>query len=456
MDLTNDPIPGLVRKIAVPASVGIFFNTMYTLVDTFFAGFISTEALAALSICFPVMFLKMALNSGISAGSSVLITNALGAKNQDKAHRICLQSISFACMVGVVVATTLYLVSPHLFQFLGAKDEYLEMAVDYMNVILCGTLFGNLQGIFNSGLSSQGDTKPFRNVLIAGFFLNCVLDPWFMFGGFGIPAMGLKGLALATIIIQFLGAVYMFGKLRRTELWKKAKFTELMPSRTYGDITRLGVPASFETGSIAALVFIATFFLSKFNTEGVAAYGIGIRIQSFIILPTFGLGIAIFSLTGQNNGANKPERIRETLNITLKYGLIIMLVGGVLLFFLAQPLMEIFSNDPKVIELGSDFNRVTAMLLFAWVIHNQMVDLLLALKKTISVIIICLYRQIIGPFVACYLLAFHFDMREGGVWWGFFLVAWSAAIVSYFYGQRVLRQRLASGQEPAESSAPVS
>ena len=108
MDLTNDPIPGLVRKIAVPASVGIFFNTMYTLVDTFFAGFISTEALAALSICFPVMFLKMALNSGISAGSSVLITNALGAKDQDKAHHICLQSISFACMVGVVVAITLY------------------------------------------------------------------------------------------------------------------------------------------------------------------------------------------------------------------------------------------------------------------------------------------------------------------------------------------------------------
>ena len=114
------------------------------------------------------------------------------------------------------------------------------------------------------------------------------------------------------------------------------------------------------------------------------------------------------------------------------------------------------TNNPKGIELGSDCNRVTAMLLFAWVIHNQMVDLLLALKKTVSVIIICLYRQIIGPFVACYLLAFHFDMREGGVWWGFFLVAWSAAVMSYFYGQRVLRKRLASGQEPAESSAPVS
>ena len=113
------------------------------------------------------------------------------------------------------------------------------------------------------------------------------------------------------------------------------------------------------------------------------------------------------------------------------------------------------TNDPKVIELGTDFNRVTAMLLFAWVIHNQMVDLLLALKKTIPVIIICLYRQIIGPFVACYLLAFHFDMREGGVWWGFFLVAWSAAIASYFYGQYILRQRLASGKDPNESLVTV-
>ena len=456
MDLTNDPIPGLIRKIAVPVTVGIFFDTMYGVVDTFFAGFISTEALAALSISSPVFFFILSLSFGISQGSTVLIANALGEKEHEKAHEICVQSISFGCLFAAALTVIGLLIAPMLLRTLGATGEYYVIALDYMNLIICGSSFIVLQNVFNAGLRAEGDTKPIRNVLVAGFFLNCALDPWFMFGGFGVPAMGIKGLALATVIILFLGAVYLLHRLSRSRLWEGPFVAMLAPSRTYLEIARQGFPASFNMVSLAFLWFVATFYISKFSTEGVAAYGIGIRIEVFFLIPLYGLSTALLSMTGQNNGANKPERIRETLNTTLKYGLIMVGVGGILLFFLANPLMTIFTDDPLVIKHGTTYLKIMAFALCARVIHFQTNSLLQGLKKPFPVVVICLFRHVLVPCLLGYFMAFQLGMRESGVWWSWFIVVWIAAIVSYFYGQHVLRQRLASGQEPAESSAPVS
>jgi putative MATE family efflux protein len=449
MDLTTDPIPGLVRKIAVPASVGFFFNTMYNVVDTFFAGFISTEALAALSISFPVFFIIIAMGSGISQGGTALIANALGEKNPEKAHHICVQCISFGCLFAIVLTLGGFLSTPMLFGILGASGEYLRIALEYMNLILCGTLFFVLQSICNACLNAQGDTRSYRNVLIAGFFLNCVLDPWFMYGGLGIPAMGIRGIALATIFIQFLGMIYMLHRLSRTKLWDGPILSMLPPSRTYQEIARHGFPASFNMVSVAVGIFVITLFISKFSTESVAAYGIATRIEQIVLLPTIGLNIAVLSMTGQNNGARKPGRIQETLNTTMKYGLVMMVVGGLLLFPLAGPMMKAFTNDAIVIAHGIDYLRIAAITLCSYVILFQTVNLLQGLKKPFYAIVIGLYRQIIAPCIVFYLLAFKLGMRESGIWWGIFMVTWSAAIITHFFGRHMLRKTLASTSESA-------
>ena len=451
MDLTNDPIPGLVRKIAVPASVGFFFNTMYNVVDTFFAGFISTDALAALSISFPVFFIIIAMGSGISQGGTALISNALGEKDQAKAHHTCVQCLSFGVFFAIALTVAGFLSAPKLFQILGASGEYLKVALDYINLILCGTLFIVIQSIANACLNAQGDTKTYRNVLIISFFLNCALDPWFMYGGLGIPAMGIKGIALATIVIQFFGMLYILHRLSRTKLWEGPILSMLAPSSTYREIARQGFPASFNMVSVAVGIFIITLFISKFSTESVAAYGIATRIEQIILLPTIGLNIAVLSMTGQNNGARKPERIRETLRATMKYGLIMMVTGGFLLFFLAETMMRVFSEDSIVIQHGIDYLKIASITLCSYVILFQTVNLLQGLKKPFYAIVIGLYRQVLAPCIVFYLLAFQLDMKESGVWWGIFLVTWSAAIISYFYGRNMLRRRLTSSTELIES-----
>ena len=186
-DLTRKPISRLIQTIAVPASIGFFFNTMYNVVDTYYGGQLSTDALAALSLSFPVFFMIIALGSGIATGTTALISNSIGEGDREKASEYIGQAISFTILIGIVMTVVGLLISPGLFKILGARDQYLDLGLSYMNVILLGTVFFLLIYTFNAILNAQGDARTFRNYLIGGFFLNIILDPWFMYGGFGIP-----------------------------------------------------------------------------------------------------------------------------------------------------------------------------------------------------------------------------------------------------------------------------
>lgn len=440
MDITKDPIPELIRKIAVPASVGFFFSTMYNVVDTWCAKLVSTDAQAALALSFPIFFIIIAMGTGISHGSTALISNALGERDHDKAQLFSLQAISFGAIFAVFLTIFGLWATPWMFRFLGAEGEYLEVSVAYMNVILLGTVFFLLQSILNSSLNSQGDTKSFRNVLIAGFLLNVVFDPWFLFGGYGLPAMGIRGIALATVVIQVFGCVYLAVKLARTELWKNFSPRCFLPrAGVFREIAGQGFPASLNMISVAVGIFIITKFVSHFGKEGVAAYGIATRVEQIVLMPTIGLNIAVLTLVGQNNGARLFGRVRETWLVSLKYGLAIMAAGGVIIFFGGEWLMGIFSSEPAVVRIGAEYLRIAAITLCAYVFLFQTVYLLQGLKRPMYAVWIGIYRQIVAPYAVFYLLAFYLDWKLDGIWWGVFLVTWSAAIVTLFYGKLILR-----------------
>lgn len=441
MDLVNDPIPKLVRHIAVPASVGFFFNTMYNIVDTFYAGQISTDALAALAASFPIFFIIIALGAGIGQGATALIGNSVGEKNELKGYHYTLQSVSFGFFFSIALTLGGLASAPYLFRFLGASEQYLDLSLHYMNTILLGTVFFLLQSILNSSLNALGDTRTYRNVLIVGFVLNCGLDPWFMYGGFGLPAMGVRGIALATVLIQFLGSVYMFWRVQHTRIWQGFQWELIKPDRRmYQDIAAQGLPASLNMLTVALGIFVITWFVGQFSKEGVAAYGIATRVEQIFLLPTIGLNISILSLTGQNNGAKRFDRIRESLNTTLKYGMVMTLTSGVLVYFAGGWFVSLFTSDEVVKAAGSDYLKVAAITLPSYVILFQTVFMLQGLKKPIYALWVGLYRQILAPCAVFWLLAFYLDWKLWGIWWGVFLVTWSAALFMGWFGRWKLRQ----------------
>ncbi|GLI39847.1 MATE family efflux transporter [Geobacter hydrogenophilus] len=439
-DLINDPIPKLLTRLAVPVGTGFFFNTMFNVVDTFYGGLISTRALAALSLSFPLFFIILAIGAGTSMGATALIGHALGSDQREEAELFAAQAVSFGVIHALFMTVGGLAAAPALFRLMGASGDYLDLALAYMDVIIAGTVFFVANYLLNAMLNASGDTKSFRNFLVAGCFLNMALDPWFMYGGVGVPALGIRGIALATVVVQAVGNVYLLGRVRRTGLLSGRSWQLLMPRREpFRRLFGQGIPASMNMLTVSLGIFVITWFAGRFGKEVVAAYGIGTRIEQIVLLPAFGLNVAVLSLVAQNFGAGKLRRVRETLTRALRAGLLLMTGGTTLVFAAAEPLMKLFTADPLVVAHGVTFLRVEALLLGAYVILYMNNSALQGLQRPAFALWIGLFRQIIAPVPIFWLLALVLGWGPPGIWWGFFLVTWSAAIVSVLYTRRVLR-----------------
>ena len=184
----------------------------------------------------------------------------------------------------------------------------------YMTPILIGAIFFVFINLCNAILVASGDSKTFGIVLVLGFFLNLILDPWFLYGGFGLPAMGISGIAWATVVIQAAGSVFMISTVLRRGLLDLGSWRVLIPNfKTYYEIAQQALPASFNVMSIAIGFLTTTYFLQFYGEATVASFGVTTRIEQIVLMPTFGLNTAIMALVGQNNGAKRYARIRETM-----------------------------------------------------------------------------------------------------------------------------------------------
>jgi len=440
-DLTSAPIPILIRRLAIPAGTGFFFNTMFNVVDIWYGGKLSTAALAAMSLSFPVFFIILAFGTGVSTSATSLIGNALGRKSHAEAHTYIFQAISFALINAVLISILGLLLAPQIFLFLGAKGEYLALALSYMNIIFYGAPFFMLNFVMSAILNANGNTVPYRNFLIAGFFLNLILDPWFMYGGFGLPPMGLPGIAIATVVIQCLGNLFLFKQLFRFGAIKDFPVCNLLPSYHYfRELAKQGFPAALNMMTVSLGIFIITWYVARFGQEAVAAYGIATRIEQIALLPVMGLNISTLSLTAQNFGARRLDRIREVLSISLRYGFAMASIGTLAALVFTSQLISFFTSDPTVIAIGIQCLKVEALVFPAYVLLYICVSAMQGIKQPLFALWIGLYRQIAAPAAVFHLLAIVMGWGIIGIWWGVFTVTWSAALIVVFYVTWVLKR----------------
>lgn len=443
-NLTTAPIPQLIRSIAIPTSVGFLFNTLYNVVDTWYGKFLETEGLAALSLSFPIFFIIIALGSGISTGATALISHSLGAENPKAAGKTLAQAVVFSLFVSMILMTLGFLSVPPLLASLSDDAMVLHYANRYLTVILLGVPFFLLQAIFNAGLSARGDTKSYRNVLITGFVLNLLLDPLLLFGyaPLRIPAMGAEGIALATVLIQVIGTLFLAWKTRRSGCFEGVGFGALKPDITdIKSIAQQGIPASLSMLTVALGMLIINYFLEEYGaTKALAAYGIAVRIEQIALLPTIGLTTAILTLTGQNYGAKRIDRVKETYSTALKYGVYIMVVMLLLIIPFAKQLMGLFNTDPEVISIGVTYLYIEILTFYSYVLLFCSTSMLQGLKHPNFAMIIGLVRQFLLPIPIFWLLGQVLGWGVTGVWWGIALITWSAALITFFYSRGILKK----------------
>lgn len=439
--LTKESIPKLLKIIAIPAMIGFFFNTMYNVVDTWVAGQISGEALAALSITFPVFFIIIAISSGLGTGITALISNELGAKQLDRAKLYATQGLLFGVIISLILSVIGYFSSETLFRLLGANDTYLTTALLYMQTIFLGSIFLSMTSILNGVLNAVGDTKSFRNALIAGFFINLILNPILAFGWLGFPALGVLGIAIATIVTNFIGFIYLFYKVLKTKLLEtKHLYYYLKPQpKIFLDIANQGFTASFSMMTIAVGAFIITYFVSHYGENAVAGYGTALRIEQIALIPAIGINIAILTLIGQNNGAKNFDRVRETIIVGLRYSFIISTGAFLLIYFGSHYLLRLFTDVPEIIAFGTQYLIIAAFITWAYGIIFVTDSVLRGLKKPIFPLIIGTIRQVILPFPIFYLVTTIFAFSIIGIWWSIFAIVWLAALISLWYVFRQIK-----------------
>ena len=398
MDLTKDNIPTLIRQIAIPSSIGTLFQTLYNIVDVKFAGLISPDAITAIAKSFPIYFIIIGFTAGLSIGVTALISNAIGKNDEKKASLLLAQAILTSLIISFLVTLVgIYGTGPIL-KFLKTNPEIIFYAKDYMDIIFLGASLFFLQLTINSFLVSRGDTKSLRNVLIITFFLNLVLNPIFIYGLYFIPAMGIKGIALATLCSQLFGLIYIILKVNKTNLKKFLNPECFIPKyNLQKEILSQTIPATISMMLIGLGVFVLLFYVSTYGDYSAGGYGAAIRFEQLFLLPVLGLNASTLALVGQNFGAMNFVRIHETYTRSIFYGTLFMGICGLFVFFSSDYIMYFFSDNDEIIFYGSTYLKIAAFAGPCYPIFFISSALLQGLKKPNYQMVINLMRMVILP-----------------------------------------------------------
>jgi putative MATE family efflux protein len=437
--LTND-INSLIKQIAIPSSIGMFFNTMYNVVDTFYVGLLSTVAITALSYSFVVFFMFLSLSFGLSSAITAHVGNSLGRYKIKLAKIFVANGITFVFIASLFLCFFGFLFLENIFILMGAKDEALSLALDYTYIILIGVIPMLIGLGANAVLIARGDTKSYRNTLIFGFFMNLILDPLFIYGYGVIPAFGFKGVAYATVFIQFITFGYIMFKLYKTTLFTFEKLKIFLPDiRVYKKILTQAIPQSLNMFIMSLGTMVVMYFVSQYGYKSVAAFGIGYRVEQIILLPMLGLNIAVSSIVANNYGAKNFDRIYEVISKALKYGYIMSGIGVIFLILVGEYIIMIFDRDGEVISIAYIYVVIESFIFFAYITLFIANSTLQGIKQPFMIPYVSFYRQIFMPVIVLYFVVDIFKLDIVFVWIAVGLIIYSAAIYMFIYTKYKLK-----------------
>jgi putative MATE family efflux protein len=438
-DLTKGSIKKAVRLIAIPSSIGFLFNTLFNVVDTYFAGQLSVSALAGLTVSFPIFLITIALASGIGNGATALAAIGLGKKDKGEYHNIAKNALFLSIVTAIILVLIAPFAIPGLLALAGAEGETFANGLAYMNIVIYGAIFQILNFSINGLLSAQGNSRPFRNFLIIGFFLNIFLDPLFIFGWFGLPALGTAGVAIATVIVQAVGSVYLLISLIRSSGFDMVLFKQAKINRNHTlDLLKQSIPVALNTATVSIGIFIIQYFIYRFGSdETIAGYGAALRVEQIALLPTIGLNIATVAIVGQNFGAQRFDRIRQTIKQVIKYSFITLSIGLLIFYSFAPQLVGLFNTDPLVIAEGVNYLRIEGLAIYSYSLIGIASSVLQAIKKPYYALIIGIIRQLF-PFIMFYLLGEVMGLGVSGIWWGIVIINYGAVALAWSIASNLL------------------
>jgi putative MATE family efflux protein len=393
LNLLEDPVPSTLRSMTVPMIYGMILLMTFNLVDTFFVSLLGTQPLAAISFTFPVTFTVLSVTIGLGIGTSAVIAKLLGLNDHLSAKNTATASLYLSGMVVFLLSLVGYIFIDELFTLLGAEAKLLPLINDYMGVWYIGSvcLIGPMIG--NAILRASGDTITPSIIMGSAGLVNAILDPIFIFGFGPIPAMGIQGAAIATLISWIVGLVYVLyiltakKDLIHTTVLSWNQF--LQSSRS---ILKIGLPAAGANILTPIAAAIMTAIVAGYGEHAVAAFGVGSRVETIACLVVLALSMTLPPLISQNFGAGFMGRVQTAYKVATKFVMVWQLLVFLLLLLVAPYIADIFTNEKEVADIivlyiwilpiGYGFQGIIILTNSSFnALHKPMIALLLSIVR---------------------------------------------------------------------------
>ena len=436
------PIGKLLVNMALPLVISMLVQALYNVVDSIYVSRISESAVTALSLAFPIQNLLIGCATGVGVGVNSLLSKSLGEQNYERANRTAgngmLLSILFTALF---VIFGLFFARP-FFATQTTVTETLEGGSIYLAIVTIGSIGIFVEILFERLLQASGNAFQSMITQTVGAVTNIILDPILIFGWFGLPAMGIAGAALATVIGQWIAAcLAMALNLKYNKELKDLCRRHMKPDGyVIRTILNVGVPSIIMVGIGSVMNFGVNQILQGFSETATGVFGIYFKLQSFFFMPLFGINNAVISIVAFNYGARNPERMMKTLKLAAMAGLGIMLVGLAVFQLAPELLLAIFDPSDEFMRMA-----VRALRTISWCFPVAAVCIILgstfqSLGTGIYATIVSLARQLVVLLPAAYLLSLSGEVTR--VWWAWPIAESMGLTMTLIFFLRNYRQRI--------------
>ena len=436
------PIGKLLVNMALPLVISMLVQALYNVVDTIYVSRISESAVTSLGLAFPIQNLLIGCATGVGVGVNSLLSKSLGEQNYERANRTAGNGfmLSLLFFLGFLIFGIFF--ARPFFATQTSVPETLEGGTTYLTIVTIGSIGIFIEILFERLLQASGNAFHSMITQATGAITNIILDPILIFGWFGLPAMGIAGAALATVIGQWIAAILAMGlNLKYNKELKTLNRSHAKPDGyVIRSIMNVGIPSIIMVGIGSINNFGINQILQSFSETATGVFSIYFKLQSFFFMPLFGINNAVISIVAFNYGARNPDRMLKTLKLSVAAGLTIMLVGLAAFQLVPELMLSLFDPSPEFMSMA-----VRALRTISWCFPVAAVCIILgstfqALGTGIYSTIVSLCRQLIVLLPAAWLLSKTGDVNL--VWWAWPIAETMGLSMTVFLFLRNYRQRI--------------
>lgn len=432
-DMTTGPMTGHLLAVAWPVSISFLLQTLYNLVDAFWLGKLGQTAIVAPTVTMNVVFFGIALAMGLGQAGTTLVSQYKGAGREGSMGRAAGQTLLLQLLVGSVLAILGLIFAADLLRLLQTPEDAFPETLVYMRWILVGLpmmfIFYVYQGIY-SGL---GDTVGPMRINVISVVLNILLDPLLIFGWGPVPALGVPGAAIATVIARGLASLLAIGALMGGRGFHITRADLRWDREMVAKLLKVGLPLSLGQAGTSLGFTLIIGIVNSFGSSVTAAFGIGHRVIMMVSVPAMALGQANATAVGQNLGAGLIERASLSVRRSALLITAILLPLTTATFFFGNHITRWFVDDPAVIAYGYDLFRITSFSVFVFSLILVLFGAFSGSGHTVPLMVVNMGRLWVVRIPATILMAKVWDMGPSGLWWAMNLSNLIAGAVAFLW-----------------------